>query len=166
MEGFDWVRGAIFPYINFLIFLSVAIWGFRKPLQAMAEKRRAELDALIAASRKAKDEAEKQNAELQQRLSRLDAELSQLRTAVTEDAEREAKQIVEQAENLARHLKEEAKRVAETEVEAAKAALRQDIVQQVRAQVESRISQEIKPDAHMQIVAKQIASLKNMRAEA
>lgn len=165
MEHFDWLKGAVFPYINFLIFLSAAIYFFRKPLKAMALQRRTELEVVMSAAKKAKDEAEKQHAELQKRLRGLDDELQQLREAVRVEAEREAKQILVQAENLAKHVKEEAKRVAETEVETAKRLLREDIVNQVRKQVETRIGNDVKADGHKQLVAKQIDALKNIQAE-
>lgn len=164
-HSFDWIRGAVFPYINFIIFLTVAIVFFRKPLQSMAAQRRAELDALVAAAKKAKDEAERQHAELQNRMRGLDAELTQLREAVKAEAEREAKQIVVQAQSIAQHVKEEAKRVAETEVESAKRALREEIIAQVHKQVESRITTELKGDGHKQVIAKQIETIKNIRAE-
>ncbi len=165
MEHFDWVTGAVFPYINFLIFLAAAIFFFRKPMQTMAAQRRADLDALVAAAKKAKDEAEKQHAELQQRMRGLDDELTRLRDAVRTEAEREAEQIIHQANAVAEHVKQEAKRAAETEVETAKKLLREEIVTQVRKQVESRIVSDVKADNHKQLITKQIDALKNIRAE-
>lgn len=152
MENFDFLNSFLFPYINWIIFLILAYIMLKKPfLSALAAKRQSYADLLEKASL-AKEEAERRNLELKQRLARLDQEVADIRSKARQQAEEEAKALVTSAEQLAEHLKREAKRIAEAEIAAAKVALQQEILQQVKVQTAEHIQKNLDEQAHHRVI--------------
>jgi len=161
----DTLFGIILPYANFAIFLALAIYFFRKPAAAAAEKTRDDFKKQSDEAAKARAEAQARLDELTRRRQALDKEIAELKSSSKQAADMEAAKIVSDAEKLATHLAAEARRVAEAEVGRARAALRQEIVDSVRAAVASKIKTDVKPDTHLTLVRKQIGELQSIKAE-
>jgi len=166
LEHLDLFKGVFLPYANFIIFMALAIYFFRKPVRAMAEKRRAKFDAALKQAQEAKDLAEAKNRELTARLAKLDDEVAEIRRLTNDTAQFESKRIVDEAHQLATHLKEEAKRLANAEIERAKNELRHDIVAQVKSGVESKIQAEFGQDAQIKLAKTRIGQLKAVQVDA
>ena len=166
MEHLDLFKGVFLPYANFFIFMALAIYFFRKPLRLMAEKRRAKFDAALKQAQEAKEIAEAKNRELSLRLAKLDQEVSEIRRLTNDTGQFEAKRIVEEANQLGTHLKEEAKRLANAEIERARAELRQEIVDSVKAGVEAKIKAEFGRDAQLSLAKSHIGKLKSVQVDA
>lgn len=165
MEHVDMLKGVILPYANFFIFLGLAIYFFKKPARDAAVRKKADYDRLLAESRAARDAALAKLDELKRRHANLERELGELRSISQQTAEAEAAKIVADAERLAEHLKIEARRIADAEVDKARAQLRREIVDSVRASVTTRIRTELKTDAQLMLVRQRIGELKNLHAE-
>ncbi len=164
-EHVDTMMGIVFPYINFAIFLAAAIFFFRKPARAAAAKKRETYERLLAESKAAHDEAAAKLAEIKERHANLEKEIADLKATAKVAADMEATKIVSDAERLADHLRQEAGRIARAEVEKARAALRQEIVDSVRENVTTKLKSELNSDAHLSLVKNRIGELKNIRAE-
>jgi F0F1-type ATP synthase membrane subunit b/b' len=162
VEHVDTLMGVVLPYANFLIFLGLAIYFFRKPAAAAAAKRREDYLRLVNEAKKANDAAQAKLAELTRRQSQLDHEVREIQNLSKISAETEAKKIIEDAERLAVHLKAEAKRIADAEVEKAKAALRDEIIRTVHANVVDKVKNEMTADAQKSLVQRRIADLKSI----
>jgi F0F1-type ATP synthase membrane subunit b/b' len=162
---FDWQFGFILPYINFFIFLGLAIYFFRKPAREMAAKKRDAFAKLMAEARAVKDAAEARLAELQRRHTGLDREIADIKAIAKDGATQESSKIVADAERLADHLRLEARRIADAEVEKARNALRSEIVEAVKDHVQKKIKSELKDDAQLKLVRGKIADLQNLEAD-
>jgi F0F1-type ATP synthase membrane subunit b/b' len=165
VEHVDMLKGVILPYANFFIFLGLAVYFFRKPARAAAAKKKADFDRLLAESQAVRDAALAKLAEFTRRHASLDREIEELRSISKQTATAEAVKIIADAERLAEHLKIEARRIAGAEVDKARAELRREIVDAVRASVTTKIRTELKADAHLMLVRQRIGELKNLQAE-
>ncbi len=142
MEHFDWMLGFWFPYINFAIFLALAIYFFRKPLANMAAKRRQNYLSAVKVANEAKELAVAKLAEIDARLSGLDREVAAIIDTANQEAERESARIIDAANRLAANLREEASRIAEAEIVRARQELKMTVLNEVRAEVEKKIAAE------------------------
>lgn len=165
MEHLDLLKGVILPYANFIIFVGLAIFFMRKPLAGMARKRHDVFQHSLQEAQKAFDEALTRMNDIQARLGQLDKEIDEIRQRAREQAERESKDMIEEARQVAEHLQEEAKRIAEAEVSLAKAALRREVVEQVKKKIEDELKSGLDAAHHRKIVQQRISELKGMKVE-
>lgn len=159
MDNFDWIKGFVFPYINFAIFLFLALKLFKKPLINMMANKKVEFERLVKEANRAKEEAEKKNAELTERLNRMDREIAEMSDKALKDAKERADDMVAKAELLANHLKEEARRMAEAELVRAKKALRAEIIAEAKAQTIKKIQTDLDDKSQANLVHKKITQL-------
>jgi F0F1-type ATP synthase membrane subunit b/b' len=164
-EHIDWLMGVILPYANFIIFIALAVFFFRKPAAAAAASKREDYAKLLREATAAREQAVARLDELKARQAKLDQEIAEIKTMSRQAAEQEAAKIVSDAERLAAHLREEARRIADAEVQKARNDLRQEIVAAVREGVTKKIASEVKTDAHLSLVRKQIGELNTIQAK-
>ncbi len=164
MEHFNWTTGFWFPYINFFIFLFLAIYFFKKPLANLAKGRREKFEEQMRIATEAKRIAEEKLLEIKTRYQQLDQELALLREQAEEATKRESERIVNDARALADHLKREAQQVAAAEVSKAKDALQQLIVESVREKVLATILSEFDAEKRAEYQMKRVADLQNFTA--
>lgn len=161
MEHFDWIKGFVFPYINFGIFLFLAFKLFKKPLLNMMSNQRDEYLRLVKETSKVKEEAEAKAKELHERLSCLEKELHEIRTGAATEAQLRTNQLIEKSETLANHIREEAKRMAQAELARAKENLRVEIIAEAKNQVIKKIEKELDESAQKSLNQQKIAQLQN-----
>ena len=162
MEHFDWKMGFWAPYTNFIIFLSLAVYFLRKPLIAMAQKRRNDYLAAFKSATEAKELAEAKLAELDKRLSGLDQEMELIKSQSIADAKRESDKILAAANQLANHLKQEASRIAEAEVNKARTKLRTEILEQVQKNVQTKIKSEFTEEKQHSYIEKHASNINQL----
>ncbi len=159
MENFDWIKGFVFPYINFAIFLFLAFKLFKKPLINMMASKKVEFERLVKEANRAKEEAEKKNLELTARLDRMDREIAEMQEKALKDAKERADDMVAKAAQLASHLKEEAHRMAEAELVRARKALRAEIIAEAKTQTIKKIQTDLDEKSQVNLVHKKITQL-------
>lgn len=115
--------------INLLILIGILWWVLRGPLGDFLSFRRAEVKDQLAASAKAKAEAEAKYAELKGRLENFEAELEELRARVRTEAENESSALLMNAERAAKSLEEAAERTVAEELRRARAELKAEAVE-------------------------------------
>ncbi len=165
MEGFNWLTGFVFPYVNLAIFLFLFVKLFKDPLKTSFSGKKADFVKALEEANSAKEEAMAKQKELNDRLAALDSELEGMRSRAKAQAEDEARRIVEHASSLADNLKKEAERIAQTEVANARREMREDIIESVRKQVAARLKTELDGAKHLEVVRKQLTQIPQ-RAEA
>lgn len=139
MAEVEFFSGVLFPFINFFLFLAVAIYFFRKPLGAFAVARREKfLHRARAASDKA-DEVAKLEHELQEGTSRIDQDLVNLERQTIADAERQAAQIIAEAEKNAARIRDEAVQVAAAFTVEMQDELKREILHRVREELRGEL---------------------------
>lgn len=159
MEGFNWLTGFIFPYINLAIFLVLFIKLFKDPLKTSLSTKKSDFEKALEEANSAKEEAIARQKELSDRLAALDGELDGLRDRAKVQAEEEARRIVDHAKALADNLKREAAKIAETEVENARRQMQQDIIKSVHQQVANRLRSELDGRKHLEVVKRQLGQI-------
>lgn len=160
MSHFDWLRGFVFPYVNFLVFAVLLVKFAGKPLRELFGKRKREFQALVESAKETQNQARQQLAVLNERLAGLDKEVQDIKDAARRDAEDEARKIIEQGKKLATYMKEEAVRVAEAEISKARDDLQQEILVSVRQKVEEKIRQDMTSDEKKQFMQSQVSRLR------
>lgn len=151
MENFNWITGAVFPYINFLMFCFLAFKLFSKQVRTATAKKHEDYLKLIEQATAAKKAAEQEQQRLDQRLNGLGNEISKLKEKAKIDAEKEANLIVLEAQRFAEHVKNEAKRVIENEVNEARSVLKNEIVTSVKIKVVEQIEKELTPERQLEV---------------
>ncbi|MCX6109257.1 MAG: hypothetical protein NTZ90_06600 [Proteobacteria bacterium] len=164
-EHIDTLKGIILPFANFFIFLSLAIYFFRKPARAAAAARRAGFEKLMAEARAAKEEALAKLADLKKRELALETELAEIREIARSTAQMESDKILADAERMAKHLQAEAKRIAEAEVNNARQKLRREIVDAVHSGVSQKLKVELGVEAQRQLVRSKTNEMKQLHAD-
>ena len=163
MENFDLLNSFIYPYVNLAIFLGLAIYLLKKPLQNALTGKRESYLLLLERANQAKAEAEQKQHELEARLKKLDGELSRIRNEVKVAAELEAKAILVSGEHLAEHLKREARRIADAEISAAKEAIRAEILSQVRQKTAEELARTLDDARQHKIVQQSLTALPSLK---
>lgn len=164
MEHFDWLKGFIFPYINFALFLFLAVKLFKKPIVGALGARKKLFQDLIEEAAKAKKEAEETNRVLNSRLAGLDAEIKNKIDQARELANAEARLIVAKAEELAQRITLESKRIAEAEIAAANARLKSEIINQVKNSLYTSLGQ-MEQTRHLAILKDDIKAVADINVK-
>lgn len=164
MHHFDWLTGALFPYINFAIFLFVLVKFAKKPLQDAMRSRREQFTDIMEAANKAKEAAQAQNQELASKLENLENELEKMRQSAVNSAKQDAEHIIANAEKLAELIKVEARNTIETEMLQARQNLQKEIVEQAIQLVKKKAVTEVTPKQHGAFVQTGITSLQEAKA--
>ncbi|MCX6126525.1 MAG: hypothetical protein NTV34_17460 [Proteobacteria bacterium] len=153
----DLLHGIIIPYVNFIIFISVLVYFFRKPLTAMAELRR---DKFLQSSKDAAAALQQaQQGLLQKKFNLIDQELTDFKKQSQALAEEEAQRILHEGEKLATQIAAETKRVAVEEVARAKHAFREELVSAARVVAEQKIAEKLTDAEKARILSVRMSDL-------
>lgn len=159
MEHFDWLKGFIFPYVNFFIFMFLAVKLFKKPLINAMAQRKTDFEQLVKEANSAREIAEAKHAELSRRYAQLDEEIRRMKAEGEADACQRAADMLNKAESLALHLREEARRMADAELARAREALRTEIIAEAKNQTLKKLEVELDERAQKDLAHKRITSL-------
>jgi F-type H+-transporting ATPase subunit b len=113
----DSTAGWIFRWINFAIVLGAIVYFFRKAAPALNTQSE-EIARKVAEGARAREAAEKQRAEVREKLAHIEEEVSSLRADAKRGAEAEAVRL----KALARQEAEAIERAAQAEIKAAERA--------------------------------------------
>ena len=114
----DSPAGWIFRWINFAIVLAAMVYFFTKVAAPGLRARSAEIGEKIAEGARAREAAERQRREVQEKMAGIDAEVERIRKEAKRDSEAEAVRL----RNLARQEAEMIERAAQAEIRAAQKA--------------------------------------------
>lgn len=139
--------GWIFRWINFAIVLGAILYFFSKVAGPALDARTGEIDRKVAEGARAREAAEKQRAEVREKLAHIDQEVSSLRADAKRSAEAEAGRL----KALARQEAEAIERAAQAEIVAAQRAslleLKAFAARLAVERAESVLRQELTPEA-------------------
>lgn len=120
----------ILQFINFFLYVGLVVYFGRKPLADFYKNRQAKFFAAQKRAEAARAEAQAKRAEVQSRLSKLEATRDESIQNARKEAAALRTQIVDEAKNLSEKLRSEAERTAMIEIERAKVALREELLNQ------------------------------------
>jgi F-type H+-transporting ATPase subunit b len=116
--------------INFVMYAGLLVYFMRKPVREYFTGRKERFNSALNKAAQAKAEAEAQKREVQSRIDELTrSSQAELARAKSEAQELQAR-IMKEAEEISAHLKNEAARTTTFEIERAKNALRESLLQQ------------------------------------
>lgn len=146
-EAADSAAGWVYRWLNFFIFAGIIVYFFRKISPPFFRQRREEIGQAIAESRRAHEDAERQQREAEIKLAKLDAEIAELRG-------RSKHEIAAEIERIRTLAREEAKRIEQAgQVEilvaehAAQAELKAMAARRAIERAESLLRQKMTPQA-------------------
>jgi F-type H+-transporting ATPase subunit b len=133
--------------INIVVFAIILVYILRKKIGIgkVFDNRAASIVKELQQAKHDKEEALKQLAEVEARLSRLDQEIADIRLEAEREAAREAERIREAAEADAKKIAQAASREIEGAMKAARSELRAFVAEQAVQMAEATIRKEIRP---------------------
>ena len=183
MEHFDLFKSVVLPYTNFLVFLLMAWWLFRKPIKEALNKQHEEYYHSIHTANEAWKSAEKSQKEIQQKLEYMEKSVAEIKEKMgievevgyitLEDiqeksnlqAQQEREHLLAGAHALARQMKLEAERIAQVEIESARERLKKEILALTKEKVLERIGSELNDISQHKIAQKKLELLNSMNLE-
>lgn len=166
MENVDIWLGVVAPYINFAIFIFLALKLFKKPILGLLSAKKDDYEKLLNEAKKAREEAVAQKESLEKRLASIDDEINKMKSDAKAIAEKDAEDIVEKAKALAAHLETEAQRVAEAQLQEAQQTIRHEIVEKVKVAVSQKLGSDLSEDGHAKVIGQKINDLGGIKREA
>lgn len=161
MENFNWITGFVFPYLNLALFLFLAHKFLRPAIATAIFQRQQRFKKALNEANKARDEALGRQKELEEKLATYDEHLNELKEKTIHQAEEEAHAKVQHAEELALHLKEEAAKIAKAEIENARTSMRQQIIDEVKKNVMTKLAADLSLEDHTQILNQRVEAVSN-----
>lgn len=114
---------------NFTFLFILLVVLLRKTVKAHFANRAAEFNQLVARAEDARCQAEASKLEIEQRLAKLKASSANTATDARAEAEKLRARMLDEARAFARKLEADVERTANVELEKAKAALRQELLE-------------------------------------
>lgn len=114
---------------NLFVLLAILVWAVRKPFGDFWRERAHDIRKELTDAATRRDEAQRRQQEVLDRLARIDGEITAMQQQATADARAEEEQLVERARREAARVAEQAERNVRDEVVRARAALRAEAVE-------------------------------------
>ncbi len=140
------------PVLNFVIFVGILVHYLRGPIREYFRERTARLREALAAGSRARSEAEALRATLARELEALPALRTRLRADLRATAERERETILATARQAAERIRNDAKLVADHELEAARDALRAEVIDEAVRQATAMVREALRAEDHQRLV--------------
>ncbi|MBI3785783.1 MAG: ATP synthase F0 subunit B [Deltaproteobacteria bacterium] len=128
-HGIPW-SSLLFSTINFAIFIGILGRFVWPTVKSWLKERHDSVVAALEAAANAKAEAERMQAQWQQRMAQLETEIASLREQARKDMDLERERILAAARKTADSIRRDAERAAAAEVRQAQQALRAQLVGQ------------------------------------
>lgn len=119
----------IWKIVNFVILMAILWKLFADKVKAYFGDRRVEIAQMIEQADKAKEDAEKQYADIQIKLKNVEKDIRDIKDAIMGELEGEKERIIQEGKNSAERILQQAKWTAEQEVIKARKELRDHVVE-------------------------------------
>jgi F-type H+-transporting ATPase subunit b len=120
----------VYHAINIVILFGGMVYFLKKPLAQAYSERRQQFVAAASKAKLAREQAEKENQDIKNRLSKLEANVSENISRARAEAVDLKKQIVAEAESTAKRIRDEVKKTVDMELLRAENELRQKMIQE------------------------------------
>ena len=146
-EGLLWNKD-LWRVINIVVFALILVYILRNKIGIgkVFDNRAASIVKELEQAKRDKDNALKQLAELEARLSRLDVEMAEIALEAEQEAAREAERIHQAATADAEKIRQSAQREIEGALKSARSELRAFVADQAVQMAEAIIRKEIRPE--------------------
>ena len=142
----------LFPAINFAIFAYVAVRFLAGPIREYFRDRTDRLRAELEAGARARQEADRLRAAIDRDLADLPAQRDRLKADLLATAEEARASLLAQGREAAERIRADARLVAEQEVQAARRAVRAEVVEEAIRQAIPLVRAALTPDDQARFV--------------
>lgn len=118
---------------NFLLVVGGLTILLKSKVSSYFAQRAQSFESLVVLAKKAREDAEKQKAEISVRLQKLETTATESVERAKREAEELRAKIQAEAESLAKQIRDEAKKTVEREIEKAQAELKDELLSQAMA---------------------------------
>jgi F-type H+-transporting ATPase subunit b len=136
----------LWPALNFVLFVALLVYFLRGPLVEYFRARTARLREALQAGARARAEATALRAALSRDVENLPGLRERLRADMREAAELEARNLVALGRKAAERIRSDARLLAEQEFEAARQAVRADVIEEAVRQATALIRRALRPE--------------------
>jgi F0F1-type ATP synthase membrane subunit b/b' len=140
------VSSLLIPLVNFVIYVGILVYAYRKKGSAMLESRSVAISAKIEQAQSLLDAAQKEYAEKRARFDALGSEIQALRSAFAKENEQMVRDILNLAEEQAAGLARDNERRVQGEMKRARAEIRCKMVRQVGEISRLKLAQALTPE--------------------
>lgn len=128
-EGGKQIGELIWKSVNVVILMAILWKLLADKVKAYFGDRRVEIAQMIEQADKAKEDAEKQYADIQIKLKNVEKDIQEIKDAIMGELEGEKERIIQEGRNSAERILQQAKWTAEQEVIKARKELRDHVVE-------------------------------------
>ncbi len=142
----------LFPAINFAIFAYVIVHFLAAPIREFFRDRTDRLRGELEAGARAREEADRLRAQIEHDLAELPAEQARLKADLLATAEKARATLLSQGREAAERIRADALLVADQETQAARRAVRAEVVEEAIRQAIPLVQAALTPDDQARFV--------------
>lgn len=150
--------------INWAIFVSLIVMLAKKQIPLALAKRKAGIVQGMSDAQKARDESAMLLGEYESKLAKIDQDIERIKDEMRRAGEQERERILAEAVERRARMERDARRLIETELDAAKEALRREVVQSAIASAKHTVESKLAASDQQRLFDEAIASLKKLPA--
>lgn len=150
--------------INWGILVALIVMLARKQIPAALAKRKAGIVQGMDDAKKARDESAKLLSEYEDKLAKIDRDIERIKDEMKRAGEQERERILAEAVERRSRMERDARRLIETELEAAKEALRLQVVQTALTTAKKSIEGQLATGDQQRLFDEAMVSLKKLPA--
>jgi F-type H+-transporting ATPase subunit b len=136
----------LWPALNFILFVALLVYFLRGPLVEYFRARTARLREALHAGARAREEATALRAALARDVENLPAVRERLRADMRDAAELEARNLVAFGRKAAERIRSDARLLADQEFEAARQAVRAEVIEEAVREATALIRRALRPE--------------------
>lgn len=159
------MTGAIYPWVNFVLFAGLLFYFLRGPVRDFLGDRRERLRREIEEVSKAKLDISFRHKEYRKKIAQADQEVEDLKRELRLTGEIERKNIIRRAEAMAAKLRGDAAKMGEREREKARWGLKKEALAQAVHLARKEITERLKAEDHERLIEWGIQKLNGTKHE-
>lgn len=156
----DPMYGILWPYFQFIVFVTILVVFARKAISKMLGDKRETLRTRLSEAREARVLAERKVAEYEARLKNLQVELEEIRKEFAADGVKQRDKLILDARNTAAQILRDSERVGQQLIHEARVEIRKEVFEQVLGVLNERLKAETLAQADSVLKSSAIANLK------
>jgi F-type H+-transporting ATPase subunit b len=149
--SWDWWK-LLWRCINAAVLIGILVYLLKGPLVRYFSERRENIRKELEEAKAARNAAEAQLREYEQKLAGMEAELEKMRADMKKAADAESEKVVANAERMSEAIVESAKVTAEQEVRKARTRLKNEAVDMAMQMAEALIQEKISAEDQQKIL--------------
>ncbi len=162
MENFNYITGALIPYLNFFLFVYLCVRFFKKPIVEKMSKRREDFLLKKSEAEKLYFSAKETLSKIEQRKKDLQKEVNEILDHAKKFSQSEYDRLIKEANDQGQHLLSETNKMLEAQILNLRKEFERDILEKVVAEVEKQILKNSSKELQHKIVGQGIKKIEEI----